>query len=116
VTGNRTVGPNFPYTRFLPNSTGQWPCRSTGPPNGSACDTRTNSVWSATPVPERDYRRRLGTAASVPPVPPHATFEQAKALGSAVLHGDDDAWDVLRKELKQKAQQYLPGVAGRKGS
>jgi pyruvate dehydrogenase (quinone) len=51
---------------------------------------------------------------SVPPVPPHATFEQAKALGSAVLHGDDDAWDVVRQGLKQKAQQYLPGMPGHK--
>ncbi|MDQ6659012.1 MAG: thiamine pyrophosphate-requiring protein [Actinomycetota bacterium] len=46
----------------------------------------------------------------VPPIPPHATFAQAKATAGALLHGDEDAWGVLTQGLKQKAQQYLPGT------
>ena len=45
----------------------------------------------------------------VPPIPPHATFEQAKATAAAILHGDDDSWGVVKEGIKQKAQQYLPG-------
>ena len=45
----------------------------------------------------------------VPPVPPHATREQVKALAGAVLHGDEDTWGFTRQGLKQKVQQYLPG-------
>ncbi len=46
----------------------------------------------------------------VPPIPPHATFEQAKATASAILHGDENAWGVVKEGIKQKAQQYLPGT------
>jgi len=45
----------------------------------------------------------------VPPIPPHATFEQAKSLVMAVLGGDDDAGGFIKQGLKQKVQQYLPG-------
>jgi pyruvate dehydrogenase (quinone) len=45
----------------------------------------------------------------VPPIPPHATFEQVKSLAGAVLHGDEDTWGFAKQGLKQKVQQYLPG-------
>lgn len=46
----------------------------------------------------------------VPPIPPHATFEQVRATAGAVLHGDEDAWGFVKQGIKQKAQQYLPGT------
>jgi pyruvate dehydrogenase (quinone) len=46
---------------------------------------------------------------NVPPIPPHATFEQVKAMAGAVLHGDADTWGFVKQGIKQKAQQYLPG-------
>lgn len=45
----------------------------------------------------------------VPPIPPHATFEQAKATATALLHGDPDSWGVIKQGVKQKVQEYLPG-------
>ena len=45
----------------------------------------------------------------MPPIPPHATFEQAKSFAGAILHGDEDAWGFVKQGIKQKAQQYLPG-------
>ena len=45
----------------------------------------------------------------VPPIPPHTTFAQAKATAAAILHGDQNAWGVVKQGIKQKAQQYLPG-------
>lgn len=45
----------------------------------------------------------------VPPIPPHATFEQAKSLLDAVFGGDDDAAGFIKQGVKQKVQQYLPG-------
>jgi pyruvate dehydrogenase (quinone) len=47
----------------------------------------------------------------VPPVPPHATWEQMKATASAILHGDEDRWGVVKQGIKQKAQEFLPGGA-----
>jgi pyruvate dehydrogenase (quinone) len=46
---------------------------------------------------------------NVPPIPPHATFEQAKSLAQAVLHGDEDTAGFVKQGIKQKVQQYLPG-------
>jgi pyruvate dehydrogenase (quinone) len=45
---------------------------------------------------------------NVPPIPPHATLEEAKAMAAALIHGDEDRAGVLRQGIKQKAQQYLP--------
>ncbi len=46
----------------------------------------------------------------VPPIPPHATFDQAKSLAGAIVHGDEDAWGIVKQGVKQKVQQYLPGT------
>jgi pyruvate dehydrogenase (quinone) len=46
----------------------------------------------------------------VPPFPPHATFDQAKATAGAILRGDQDAWGLIKKGVQQKAQQYLSGA------
>jgi pyruvate dehydrogenase (quinone) len=45
----------------------------------------------------------------VPPIPPHATFEQAKSLVHAVVGGDEDAAGFIKQGVKQKVQQYFPG-------
>jgi pyruvate dehydrogenase (quinone) len=45
----------------------------------------------------------------VPPIPPHTTFDEVKALASSLAHGDEDKWGVVREGVKQKIQQLLPG-------
>ncbi|MFE6616217.1 thiamine pyrophosphate-requiring protein [Amycolatopsis sp. NPDC057786] len=44
----------------------------------------------------------------VPPIPPHATFEQVKALTEAVLKGEPDAWHLVTQGIKTKMQEMLP--------
>ena len=46
----------------------------------------------------------------IPPIPPHATVEQAMSLSTALVKGDEDAWGIIREGAKQKVQQYLPGT------
>ncbi|MCF3937336.1 thiamine pyrophosphate-requiring protein [Gordonia sp. Z-3] len=48
----------------------------------------------------------------IPPIPPHATLEQAMSLSTALVKGDEDAWGIIREGAKQKVQQYLPGTKG----
>jgi pyruvate dehydrogenase (quinone) len=45
----------------------------------------------------------------VAPIPPHATFEEVKALASSLIHGDEAAWQIVKEGVKLKAQEYLPG-------
>jgi pyruvate dehydrogenase (quinone) len=44
----------------------------------------------------------------VPPIPPHATFDQAKSLVEAVIGGDEDSAGFIKQGIKQKVQQYFP--------
>ena len=49
------------------------------------------------------------TDPDVPPLPPHITLEQARALSSALLAGDPDARRIIRQSFKQKMQEFVPG-------
>ncbi|MGW4063097.1 thiamine pyrophosphate-requiring protein [Amycolatopsis sp. NPDC004747] len=49
----------------------------------------------------------------VPPIPPHATFEQVKSAAQAVLKGDPDAVHLVAQGVKTKLQEFLPGGKGR---
>jgi len=44
----------------------------------------------------------------IPPIPPHATFEQMKDAAQALLKGDQNRWGVVKEGLKTKAQEFLP--------
>jgi pyruvate dehydrogenase (quinone) len=45
----------------------------------------------------------------VPPIPPHATYEQVKEMTSAVLKGDSAAWHLMYQGAKTKLQEFIPG-------
>ncbi|TVT50598.1 thiamine pyrophosphate-requiring protein [Amycolatopsis rhizosphaerae] len=44
----------------------------------------------------------------VPPIPPHATFEQVKSAAEALLKGDPDSWHMLTQGIRTKAEELLP--------
>jgi len=67
------------------------------------------SAWEAALAADRPTVLDVRCDPNVPPIPPHATYEQAKATASAILHGDEDAWGIVKEGVKQKVQQYLPG-------
>jgi pyruvate dehydrogenase (quinone) len=66
-------------------------------------------AWDAAFAASRPTVLDIRCDPNVPPIPPHATFEQVKATAGAVLHGDEDAWGFVKQGVKQKVQQYLPG-------
>ena len=48
------------------------------------------------------------TDPAVPPVPPHATWEQLEATASAILKGDADRGSMVKQGVKSKLQEFLP--------
>lgn len=44
----------------------------------------------------------------VPPIPPHASYEQMKEMAASVLRGDPDAWHLMVQGAKTKAQEFRP--------
>lgn len=75
---------------------------------------------------EDAWRRALGadrpfvidfvTDPAVPPIPPHATKEQAEAMVAAVAKGDSDRAHLVKQGLKTKVQELLPGHHRHDGS
>ncbi|MFF1281351.1 thiamine pyrophosphate-requiring protein [Streptomyces sp. NPDC058299] len=49
------------------------------------------------------------TDPAVPPIPPHATWEQMEATAKSVLKGDADRGSMIKQGLKAKVQEFLPG-------
>jgi len=49
------------------------------------------------------------TDPAVPPVPPHATWQQMEATAASILKGDADRSSVVRQGFKAKVQEFLPG-------
>ncbi|QXJ19869.1 thiamine pyrophosphate-requiring protein [Actinomadura graeca] len=43
----------------------------------------------------------------IPPIPPHAEFDQIKDAAAAIMKGDPDAGGVVRKGLRTKAQELF---------
>ncbi|WP_409234274.1 thiamine pyrophosphate-requiring protein [Streptomyces sp. PA5.6] len=50
------------------------------------------------------------TDPAVPPIPPHATWDQMEATASSILKGDADRASVVKQGLKAKVQEFLPGA------
>jgi len=48
------------------------------------------------------------TDPDMPPIPPHATWDQFKSATAAVLGGDEDRAGFVKVGLKTKAQEFLP--------
>ena len=44
----------------------------------------------------------------VPPIPPHATYEQGRDLLIALAKGDSARWHIIMQGAKTKAQEFVP--------
>ena len=65
-------------------------------------------AWDEAFASERPFVLEAVTDPSVPPLPPHITLKQAKAMTFALAKGDPDFGDVVRQTLKDKVSEYLP--------
>jgi pyruvate dehydrogenase (quinone) len=66
-------------------------------------------AWDQALAADRPVLLDVRTDPSVPPIPPHATFEQAKDTVKAILGGDENARSVIVEGIKTKVQEFLPG-------
>ncbi|MFF9571585.1 thiamine pyrophosphate-requiring protein [Streptomyces sp. NPDC014685] len=73
-------------------------------------------AWRRALAADRPFVIDFVTDPAVPPIPPHATREQAEAVVSAVVKGDSDRGGMIRQGLKAKMQELLPGHHHRDGS
>jgi pyruvate dehydrogenase (quinone) len=48
------------------------------------------------------------TDPEVPPLPPHITFDQARAYAQAMVKGDPGGWDMIKQSARELVEGYLP--------
>ncbi len=70
---------------------------------------RVGPAWDEALSSDRPVIYEALTDPEVPPLPPHITLEQAKALSSALIAGDPHAGRIVRQSFKQKVEEFLPG-------
>jgi pyruvate dehydrogenase (quinone) len=65
-------------------------------------------AWERAFAADRPTLVEAVTDPNVPPLPPHITFEQARAFASSVLRGDVDALGFIKQTVKDAAEGVLP--------
>ena len=102
--------PKFTESQQLPDVSYEGFARSLGL-HGIAVDQPGPGWPGLGPGPHRGPPHDPGRThrPDIPPIPPHATFEQAKDAALALLKGDPDRWGVLKEGLLTKAREILPG-------
>jgi pyruvate dehydrogenase (quinone) len=108
--------PKFTESQRLPDVSYEGFARSLGL-HGIAVDEpgQVGPAWDRALAADCPTVLDLRTDPDVPPIPPHATFEQMKDAAAAMLKGDPDRWGVLKDGFKTKVQEFLPGK-GSQGS
>ena len=72
-------------------------------------DDEVAGAWDAALELQTPVLLDVHTDPEVPPIPPHATYEQIKDLTSAILKGDPGGWHLMTQGIKTKVQEMLPG-------
>ncbi|HEX6405904.1 MAG TPA: thiamine pyrophosphate-requiring protein [Gemmatimonadales bacterium] len=63
--------------------------------------------WDEALAANRPVVIEAHTDPEVPPLPPHITFDQAKAYAQAILKGDSGGWDMVKQSVKQMVDTYV---------
>ncbi|CAM2799281.1 thiamine pyrophosphate-requiring protein [Saccharomonospora xinjiangensis] len=67
------------------------------------------AAWDTALAADRPAVLDVHCDPELPPIPPHATFDQVKSVTEALLKGDPNAWHVLVQGAKTKAREVLSG-------
>ena len=92
--------PDFPYARYA-ESLGLMGVRVDRP-------DQIADAWDRVLGADRPAVLEAVTDPNVPPLPPHISFEQARAFASSVLKGDAEALGFIKQTVKDVAESYLP--------
>ncbi|HEX4700261.1 MAG TPA: thiamine pyrophosphate-requiring protein [Actinomycetes bacterium] len=68
-------------------------------------------AWDEAMAADRPCVVEFVTDAAVPPIPPHATWDQMEKALESIVRGDADRVDVVKEGIKAKMQDFLPGGA-----
>jgi len=67
------------------------------------------AAWDEAIAADRPCLVEFVTDPAVPPIPPHATWEQMEKALESIVRGDADRVDVVKEGIKAKVADFLPG-------
>ncbi|MEV0679673.1 thiamine pyrophosphate-requiring protein [Actinosynnema sp. NPDC050436] len=65
------------------------------------------AAWDSALAADRPAVLDVRCDPDIPPIPPHASFDQVKSVAEAMIKGDPDAWGVMAKGVRTKAREFL---------
>jgi pyruvate dehydrogenase (quinone) len=63
------------------------------------------SAWDTALAADRPTLLDVYCDPDVPPIPPHASWDQIQKTAKSLWHGDEDRWGVLKEGVKTKLQE-----------
>jgi len=102
--------PKFTESQRLPDVSYEGFARSLGL-GGIAVDKpgQVAAAWDQALAADRPTVLDFRTDPDVPPIPPHATYEQAKDAAMALLKGDPNGWGIIKEGVMTKVREVIPG-------
>ncbi|PQM46857.1 Putative thiamine pyrophosphate-containing protein YdaP [Mycobacterium talmoniae] len=101
--------PKFPESQTIPSVDYAKFADSLGLASATLTDPgQIPSAWERALGADRPTVLDVHCDPNIPPVPPHATFEQMKSAATAVLKGDEDAFGLIKEGIKVKVQEFIP--------
>ena len=102
--------PKFTESQRLPDVSYEGFARSLGL-GGIAVDKpeQVAPAWDQALAADRPTVLDFRTDPDVPPIPPHATYEQAKDAAMALLKGDPNGWGIIKEGVMTKVREVIPG-------
>ncbi|TWD84557.1 pyruvate dehydrogenase (quinone) [Kribbella amoyensis] len=67
-------------------------------------------AWEEALAADRPCVVEFRTDPAVPPIPPHATWDQIENAAESILRGDTDRVGMIKQGVKSKVQEFLPGT------
>jgi pyruvate dehydrogenase (quinone) len=67
------------------------------------------SAWDEAVAARGPCLIEFHTDPAVPPIPPHATWDQMLKATESIVRGDSDRLDMIKEGVKSKLQEFLPG-------
>jgi pyruvate dehydrogenase (quinone) len=67
-------------------------------------------AWEEALAADRPCVVEFRTDPAVPPIPPHAGWDQIEKAVESIVRGDSDRVSVIKQGVKSKVQEFLPGT------
>lgn len=93
--------PDFPYANYA-RSIGLDGVRVDRPDD-------VHGAWERAFAADRPCVVEFVTDPAVPPIPPHASWDQMEKAFESIVRGDADRWDMVKEGVKSKMQEVLAG-------